>query len=84
MGDDRLRKKFSVVLSGRYFMNNWSVFGNLDCNSCPISQKCQFSALAMPLASEEVTPSLIILFIRLPGFFLSLLLIIGLSCFHRL
>ena len=55
-------------------MNDWSVFGNLDCNSCPISQKYEFSALVMPLASENVTLSLIIIFIRLPCFFFYYLL----------
>ena len=53
---------------GMYFKNDFAVFGILDSSSGPISQKYEFSASAMPLASEKVTPSLMILFIRLPRF----------------
>ena len=77
------KKKFSAILAGMKFINDWAVFGNLDCNCGPISQKYEFSALAMPLVSETVAPFLRILFIRLPRVFF-LLLIIGPKCFHRL
>ena len=83
MGSDGLEKEIFRDIGGHIVIYDWAVFGNLDCSSGPISQKYEFSTLAMPSVLEKVMPSLMILFIRLPRFFF-LLLIIGPRCFHRL